>query len=418
MDKITLKKIILDQQNVIKEMKINKRNYLLENNVSYVLVGMRRVGKSTLLYSKVLEYISLGIDWNQIIYINFEDERLSGFKSEDFSDILLLKNEKTNQKTYFFFDEIQNVDNWDKFVRSLVDYNETVYITGSNAKMLSNEVAAKLGGRFIIKNIMPYDFKEYLNASNIFYDESTKTEALINLTIDDYLNYGGLPAILNFSNKREYLKSVYDKLLLNDVLLHNNIRNEKYIKVMVRKMAESVKDELSYTRLNNIMKSIGFLSSKDTIINYIEYLIQANLIFEVKNYYSSFSDKESTPKYYFTDNGILNLFLIDKMGILFENLIAITLKRYEEEYYYLKSTKTGIDIDFYIPSRNTLIQCAFSIEDESVMNREIKDFFKFNKLKNEKSRCIIVTLDNEMIIEKEDYKIEVKKLKNFLLNYL
>lgn len=415
MDKRVLKNIILDQHNIIKEMQINQRDYELEDNMCYVLVGMRRVGKSTLLYSKVMEYINKGIDWSQIIYINFEDERLSEFKSTDFQDIILVKNEFTTKKGYYFFDEIQNIDGWDRFARRMADANEIVYITGSNSKMLSNEVSAKLGGRYISKYIMPYNFKEYINANHIVIDESTKSLSLVSSKLNDYINYGGLPACINLKNKREYLTSVYDKLLLNDVMLHNNIRNERYMKILVKKIAEMVKDETSYTRLSNIFKSIGFSSSKDTIINYIGYLEEANLLFAVKNYYASFVQKESTPKYYFMDNGILNLFLNDKLGLLFENMIAVELKRSGKDFYYLKSLKNDVDIDFYLPDDNIAIQASISIKESASYIRETEGLVRFAKIDTNNTRLFIITLDDDQTLEINGYKIEVVSLRRALL---
>lgn len=312
-----------------------------------------------------------------------------------------MKNEFTTKKGYYFFDEIQNVDGWDRFARRMADANEVVYITGSNSKMLSNEVSAKLGGRYISKFIMPYNFKEYINANHIAIDESTKSLSLISSKLNDYINYGGLPACINLKNKREYLTSVYDKLLLNDVMLHNNIRNERYMKILVKKIAEMVKDETSYTRLNNIFKSIGFSSSKDTIINYIGYLEEANLLFAVKNYYASFVQKESIPKYYFMDNGILNLFLNDKLGLLFQNMIAVELKR---------SGK-----DFYLPDDNIAIQASISIKKSASYIRETEGLVRFAKIDTNNTRLFIITLDEDQTLEINGYKIEVVSLRRALL---
>lgn len=416
MDKAVLRNVILDQHEIIKDATICPRSYTLEDNVCYVLVGLRRAGKSTLLYSKVREYINKGISWDQIIYINFEDERLAEFKTSDFQDILLLKNEITNKKVYFFFDEIQNIDGWEKFARRIADSNEVTYITGSNSKMLSSDIAAKLGGRYVTKHIMPYSFKEFLKASSIEINNSTKSKGQVNAKFQEYLNFGGLPAILAFKNKREYLSTVYEKALLNDVLIHNSIRNERFMKILVKKIAESVKDEISFSKLNNIMKTIGFTSSKDTIINYISFLINADLVFVVKNYYASFVDKESTPKYYFTDNGILNLFLNEKLGKLFENLVAASLRRRGKGFYYLKSPKTNIDVDFYIPDDDVAIQVATSINEPNVYEREVNNLVKLSNIQKD-TRLIILTLDEEKEIEiANDRKIEVIPLGKALLD--
>ena len=127
MDKAVLRNVILDQHEIIKDATICPRSYTLEDNVCYVLVGLRRAGKSTLLYSKVREYINKGISWDQIIYINFEDERLAEFKASDFQDILLLKNEITNKKAYFFFDEIQNIERITDSTEERANYDKTIF---------------------------------------------------------------------------------------------------------------------------------------------------------------------------------------------------------------------------------------------------------------------------------------------------
>lgn len=399
-----IKRIIFDQHEIIKKSKIIDRNYTLQDNVNYILVGLRRAGKSTMLYKYVLELVKKGIDWSRIIYINFEDERLLEFNYSNFEDIILVKNELTSEDAYYFFDEIQNIKNWEKFARRMADAQEHVYITGSNSKMLSNEMNAALGGRYVTKFIMPFDFNEYLRYVNFNYDYSTKSQAKLMNYLNDYLTHGGLPASINLVDKNEYISSVYQKLFFNDILLHNEIRNENAMRIIVKKIAETLKDEVSYSKLYNILKSIGMSLSKDTIIDYISYIINSNMIFKVENYYASFVDKESTPKYYFMDNGILNLFIIDKETRLLENAVALYLKRKGYDFYYIKSSKTGIDIDFYVPDTNELIQVAYSIDNLETEKREANNFLKWN---DASSRNMIITFNEKRTIELKDKTIDV-----------
>ncbi len=408
-----IKNVIADQHEVIKKSVIYDRDYKLQDGVNYILVGIRRAGKSTLLYKKVLGLVNKGIDWNRIIYINFEDERLIGFSTSDFQDILLVKNELSNEKAYFFFDEIQNVDNWEQFARRLADSNEYVCITGSNSKMLSSEMNSKLGGRYITKYIMPYSLKEYLNVLKIEENNSTSSKGQIIKHTSDYLQFGGLPASINLIDKKEYISSVFQKLFFNDILVHNGIRNGNSMRILIKKLAESVKDELSYTKIHNILKSIGFSISKDTVIDYINYIIQSNLIFVVKNYYASLVDKESNPKYYFTDNGILNLFIIDKNTRLLENAVAIALIRSGENFYYLKSSKTNIDIDFYVPSINIAIQVAYSLDEIGVESREVSNLIKFSNT-NPECKLIVVTMLDSRVIESSGKVINVITFVDFI----
>lgn len=411
-----LKRIIFDQHQVIKESEIVERDVILEKDANYVLVGLRRAGKTTLLYKRVKDLINDGVDWNQIIYINFDDERLLNFNIEDFDDILLVAEELTDKKHYYFFDEIQNIDGWEKFAIRLANQGYKVDITGSNAKMLSKEVEAKLGGRYISREILPYSFVEYLRANSVDIEGySIKDVASINTLLNDYFVNGGFPESLIFKNKREYISSIYQKVLYNDIIVHNDVRNENGMKLMIKKIAESVKQDLSYTRIQNIITGIGYKISKDIIIDYCGYCKDAFLLFTIENYYASFLDKNSNPKYYFMDNGILNLFLDDKRTSLLENIVAIHLyRKHKESLYYLKGNK--VDIDLYLSNSNTAIQVAYSL-NESVDNREVNNLLEYAKSSEKKSKLLIVTFEEEQTIKADGRIIDVIPLKKFLLNF-
>ena len=411
-----IKKVIFDQHQVIKDSVIVERDIVLEKNANYVLVGLRRAGKTTLLYKRVQDLIAEGVEWNQIVYINFDDERLLGFNVNDFEDILLVAEELSNKKHYFYFDEIQNVDEWEKFAIRISNQGFKVDITGSNAKMLSKEVEAKLGGRYISREILPYSFKEYLRASTVNKDGySTKEMALINSLLNEYFVNGGFPEALVYKNKREYVSSIYQKVLYNDIIVHNDVRNENGMKLMIKKIAESVKQDLSYTKIQNIITGIGYKISKDIIIDYCGYCKDAFLLFTIENYYASFLDKSSNPKYYFMDNGILNLFLDDKRSSLLENIVALHLYRnHKETLYYLKGNK--VDVDFYLSDANTAIQVAYSLEKGDTYNREVNNLVEFAKSSDKKNNLLIVTYEEEKKIYIEDKTIEVVPLKKFLLN--
>ena len=415
MNKEILRKVIYDQHQVIRDTIIVDRDVELETNANYVLVGLRRVGKTTLLYKRVQDLIKTGVEWNQIIYINFDDERLIDFKLNDFDDILLVAEEMSSKKHYFYFDEIQNIDDWEKFAIRVANQGYKVDITGSNAKMLSNEVAAKLGGRYIMKEILPYSFKEYLRANNLNNDAySTKDIAKINNILEQYFIYGGFPASIDFKNKREYVSSVYQKVLYNDIITHNKVRSENGMKLLIKKISESVMQDISYTRLQNTITGIGYKISKDVIIDYCGYIKDSFLLFTLENYFASFVDKSSNPKYYFRDNGILNLFIDGKKTSLLENIVAINLYRNNYEMYYLKGNK--VDIDFYLPNNKTLIQVAYSLDNPDTYDREVSNLINYANDVKDELKLIIVTYDEKRIIEINNKKIYVIPLKDFLLN--
>ena len=413
-----LKSIIFDQHEIIKNFHINKREYNFDLNANYVLVGLRRAGKSTLLYKIVQDLIEQGIEWNQIIYINFEDERLTDFTIQDFNDILLVQSELSNKKGYFFFDEIQNIDGWEKFARRLADSKEHIFITGSNAKMLSSEIEKTLGGRFLSKYISPYNFREFLTAKQQDFSESsilsTKSSGKIIRNFTEYFYFGGFPETVNFMEKREYVSSIYQKILLGDIATRNNIRNLTGLKILIKKIAETTKDEISYSKLHNILKSIGIQISKDVIIDYVKYAHQAYLIFSVKNYFSKFVEKETTPKYFFYDNGLINLFLLNEEPRLLENLVAINLKhKYKDEVFYLKSS--SIDIDFFVPEIQTVFQVAYSIKNIS-SQREITSLIEVAKSFKEAKQFVIITFEEEDSINIDNIEIKIIPIWKWLLS--
>jgi len=414
-----LKRIILEQHEVIRRAKIIPRSVKLCPEINQVVTGIRRAGKSTILYDLVKKLVADGIDWNRIIYINFEDERLSEMTAVDLNDILSVQSEMSDQRGFFFLDEIQNIPGWEKYARRMADRNESVQITGSNASMLSREIATTLGGRYLEKNVWPYSFDEYLHAIGIPHSENdlieTVAHARVRAGCHSYLQEGGLPEALRYPSKRDYISSVYQKILLGDIVTRNNLRNSRSVSLLIKKIAETIMREVSYATLYGNLKTIGVKVSKDSIIDYVEYIVDAYLLFKIHNHFSAFVERETTPKYYFTDNGLLNLFLTDKKSALLENAVAIMLKQlYGDEVCYIKSSVSGLDIDFYIPSEQTAIQVCYKLNDHSA-DREISNLLKASALMSECKRLIIVTLEGSPSRHPEHPEIELLPIDIFML---
>lgn len=414
-----LKEVIFDQVDFIKNSKIIKRDYTFEKNANYILVGLRRAGKSTLLYGIAKELVAEGCDWSQIIYINFEDDRLLGFSVSDFNDIVAVAHELNDSKeVYYFFDEIQLIDGWEHFARRMADQKKRVYITGSNAKMLSSEMASTLGGRYIPKMIMPFSLGELLDYKNIPHDEramlTTSESAKIRRACQEYIACGGLPEVQLFTNKREYIKTVYEKVLLGDIIEREDVKNKLALRLMIKKIAETVMSEISFNTLAGNVKASGTKTSTDSMIEYSSYAQNAYLVFRTSNYVSKFAEKEGTPRFYFYDNGLLSLFLVNKKSALLENAVAVYLKRkFEEEFYYFRSKQTGIDIDFYLPEQKTAIQVAYELGDAE--ERETRSLFQLAEKSEERQRLIIVTSEEERTITKDNLTIEGVPIHKFLL---
>ena len=422
MNRELLKRIIFDQHEVIRNADIIPRRYTFDPHANYVVTGVRRAGKSTLLYGKVRELVRSGVAWERIIYINFEDERLADFTSSDFQDIPLVQSELSEGRGYYFFDEIQVIPHWEKFARRLADAGECVYITGSNAVMLSGQISSTLGGRYLPLHITPYRFNEYLDAIGQPHGESalytTREIGRISRCFDRFYQQGGFPESLRFVSSRDYVENVYQKVLLGDIAARYNVRNVDALRVLMKKVAETVRNEVSFSTLHNTLKSIGYRISKDTVISYLGYAQEAYLLFSITNATAKFVEREGSPKYYFSDNGLLNLFLFDREAALLENEIAVALYGcFGEGLHYIKSPRTGIDVDFYVPDAGLAVQVAYSIAD-GAREREVANLVRLARAEDREKRLIIVTKEEEESIEAGGVRIEVLPAWKFLLKEL
>lgn len=420
MDRSILKSVIADNQLEVPKYKVIPRKFHFEEFGNYVFVGIRRAGKSFLLYQRMQQLLSQGVDWDEMLYINFEDERLVGMCADDLNLLLEIHLEMYGKKPTLFLDEIQNIIGWEKFARRMADTKHRVYITGSNAKMLSADVQTTLGGRYITVDVYPYDFKEYLTANNVNLTPTsliaTETKAEILRKFNDYFYFGGFPEGATLNAKRDYLTSVYQKIYLGDIATRHSIDNTFALRILFKKVAESVKQPISFNRIANIVSSTGAKVGTTTVINYMEYAKDAWLISSIHNIASKLADKESTPKYYFNDNGILNLFLLDGQTSLLENLVAITLlRRYGREdavFFYNKN----IEVDFYLPDSATAIQVCYSLDNsDGTYEREIGALIKLSKI-IDCSRLLIITYSEERTIEVENITIEVLPIWKWLLD--
>ncbi len=420
--KNVIKQCIIDKREEIASLDIVERPFAFEECANYVFVGLRRVGKTYMLYQRLNQLLRKGIDRKDILFLNFEDERLSEMQSDDLNSILEVHYEMSGSdiKPVLFFDEIQNVNHWDKFVRRLADSKYTIYVTGSNAKMLSIDVATTLGGRFLIYDVFPYSFEEQLKARNVDIDEdwkfSTIQQSKMNAYFSEYFKYGGLPEIINYKDKRSMLQSLYQKIYLGDICARNNIRNSKVMGLLIKKLAESVKQPTSYNRLQNIIKSTGQSVTVNTVIDYLSFAVDSWLILPIENGYAKIGERESVKKYYFIDNGILNLFLVDSETSLLENFVAVNLcKKYgRENVVYLKGDK---EIDFYIDETNTAIQVSYSIKDDSTRNREVDALYRYAQT-NRDVKLMIVTWEEKEHLVVDGISIEVVPVLDWILDFV
>lgn len=416
MDQELIKQIIGENQEFVQNVKLLQRPFKFEDNGNYVFLGIRRAGKSYLMFQRIHELMKRGVDIEEILYLNFEDERFIGLKSEDLDEIKRVYEETFSSRPIFFLDEIQIVPGWEKFVRRLADKSYRVFVTGSNAKMLSSEIATTLGGRFLIQNVYPFSFREFLKFEgfelkpNWLYTPGTRNGVV--RSFDTYFYNGGFPELLSFEDKRSWLSGLYQKIFFGDLVARYSLRNSDSMRLLVKKLAESVMQPSSYNRLKNIVSSAGESVGVRTIIDYVGYLQETWLIFSLENYAARFAERESNRKYYFIDNGILNLFIFRPETLLLENLVAITLHRQfgEKVYFY----NQHIEVDFYIPEESWLIQVSYNISDVQTFEREVNGIVKAAKFLNAE-RLQIVTRNDERVVEKDGLSIEVLPVWKWLI---
>ena len=418
-EKETIKEILLENRKEIESQQVVHRNIEKEDFANYVLIGVRRAGKSFMLYQQIQDNLKKGITWDSMLYINFEDERLIGMTAQELNLILEVHGMMSAQRPILFLDEIQNIEGWDKFARRLADNKYRVYITGSNAKMLSSDVATTLGGRYITKHILPYSFSEYLSANNIPYDDmniaTTSGRADVQRYFAEYFRFGGFPEGAQLASKRDYLNSVYQKIYIGDIVTRNKIDNLFSLRILFRKMAESVKQPTSFTRLSNIIASTGAKLGKATIINYIEYSKDAFLIYPIKNIADNLTNRETNPKYYFVDNGIISILALDIDTSLLENMVAMELiRRYgidERVFFYNRN----IEVDFYIPDAALAIQVSYNPhKTDETWQRESTALIKFTKVLD-CQRLLILSYDTEETVEVNGKTIEVMPVWKWLI---
>lgn len=423
MDKQIVKTIIIEKQVAIPGYKLTHRDFQFGKKSNYILVGLRRAGKSYLLYQDIQDRIKEGDTSAQdILFINFEDERLSSLRAEELGILLDSYTELyPGKQPLVYLDEIQNVDGWEKFARRLADSQYRVMITGSNAKMLSKEMYSILGGRYIPKEIFPFSFAEYLAYHHVGLDRNweynQQTKSRVAKLFDSYFYEGGIAESFEQPDKREYLNALYQKILIGDIVERNSIRNSRVFRFLAKKLADSIMQPSSLTRLQHLVKSTGDTISLPALKDYLEYMQDAYLFFTIPNLVSPLTEQATLQKRYVADNGILNLFLFQGETKLLENMVAIELNRRFRNtpedtllYYFNKN----IEIDFCVPSARLAIQVAYTLNDDATYEREVGGLVKFLKAYPE-YRGYIITRDYQTRIEQNGHTIEVLPIWQWLL---
>lgn len=406
--KETFRTLIHEGQEEIRDVELYDRPFEFEENGRYVLVGVRQAGKSYMLYKRARQMLDAGYQLEDMVYINFDDERLMGMTADELDLILQAYQSVYNRPPVLFFDEIQNVDGWEHFARRLANKKYHVYITGSNAKMLSRDIQTILGGRFLDALIYPYSFAEYLEAKGFTLEKEWQygsQRAMVQQAFADYMKWGGFPELLLFRNKRNWLNGLYEKILLGDIIKRNKVKNDMALRLTMRRLAENVMQPISYNRIANLIRSTGTNIAVSSVSDYVRYAQEACILFSLENYASKFVEKETVKKHYFVDNGLQSIFLINGDTALLENLCAIHLrKRYGEELCFYNK---NVEVDFLIAEEGYAVQASYSIYGEGMQDtleretKALKQLDAFIPLK----RMVIVTYDEEGNVPLENGKL-------------
>ncbi len=376
--------------------KLLKLTHLVERDVSFpkadhkilIAIGMRRTGKTYLLYQTIQKLLAKKIPLSRILYINFEDDRLLPLTREKCAGMIeafyALHPENHDHRCYLFLDEIQNVPDWPIIIRRFFDTkNVQIYLTGSSAKLLSKEIATSLRGRSLAIEVFPYSFSEYLRAKEIKFSENLFGDKEKDQQLDilkKYIMTGGFPEVIHEDTdlRIKTLQDYIDVVIYRDIVERYSVKHLAILKYMIVFMLSNPGRTLTVHKFYNDLKSQGHQLSKSVLYEYAEYIEDAYLAFLVNIHDRSIRRVQTNPKkIYAIDPGMLNAVKMNTendFGWLFENMIFLDLKRqgYLIEYYL---TKERLEIDFLAQTgrgEKKLIQVCWNADDLKTKNREEK----------------------------------------------
>ena len=355
----TIKEIIMSQRVTLGKLDLGtprdeKEEVRIEESFALLITGVRRCGKSTLL-NQILK------KEKQWYYLNLEDPRLEGFDLSDFNKMEKIMEELYGENGTYFFDEIQNIKKWEKFVRYLIDNKERVVITGSNASLLSRELGTKLTGRHLQIELFPFSFKEFL----AFKEEKASIQSF-----SEYLTTGGFPEYVKKENPA-ILNELLSDIVLKDIAIRFGIKNTSILNKIAVYLISNVGKEFSY---NSIKKTFD-IKSVQSVIDYVSFFENAYLVFTIPKFSYSYKQQQVNPKkVYSIDNGFsyINSASFSKdNGKMLENVVFLGLRRKFKDIFYFQEKN---ECDFLVKERDKIIgafQVCFNLNEDN-KDREIK----------------------------------------------
>ena len=372
--------VIAEQKEYIKELHIEKlvsrkeeNLFEFDSSLAQFVIGVRRSGKSTICHKVLLEK---NIEY---AYVNFDDDRMSDVKTEDLNTVLsCIYQVYGSDIQYLFIDEIQNVDGWYLFVNRLLRTNIKVFVTGSNAKLLSGELATHLTGRYNEIRLYPFSFSEYCDFHKIDTQSiTTKADAERKRAFVEYVNDGGFPEIQNLRNKRVYVQSLIEAIVTKDIQKRFKVRNVDTLRKITHHLINNICQEINYDEISKLLNI-----TDNTVRKYVDYLRQAFLIQLLTKYSYKSKERIRNAKSYIIDPGLQNnrdnAFASENIGWRLENIVYIELLRRCSnnflDIYYYKANSRSKEVDFVVCNQNKtveLIQVAYDIDNVKTYNREV-----------------------------------------------
>jgi len=422
MNKTKAKEIILEQkreaENVLKDKAIIKREVeakidrSLKDNLVKVIIGVRRSGKSILAH-RLLQNKTYG-------YLNFDDERLLGIKTNDLNSLLEILNEITPQANYLLLDEIQNITGWELFANRLKRNGYNLVITGSNSKLLSSELATHLTGRHFEIELYPLSFKEFLLYQGKTFSQDdfylTNKRAEIKKYLNEYLLLGGFPELFKVQMKEQYLRDLHNKIINRDIVERHNIRYVKTLKEISLFLLSNFGSKITYHKIKNVFD----LKSVHTVKKYINYLESAYLISELAPFSFKIKEQIKKPrKVYGIDLGLIRAVSANfspNTGRALENLVFLEFKKRKQDIYFYANQKDK-EVDFVVKKglkAKELIQVCFDLSDQVTSKRELKGLLSAS-LELKCNNLTIITWDEEREEKIKGKKIKIMPLWKWLL---
>ena len=391
---------------------LNRLKEIVVSPQIMVITGLRRVGKSTLLAQIAKKYFK-----DDYYFVNFEDERLLNFQVKDFDLLHQTLVSLFGEKQTFLFDEIQNVPEWERFVRRLHDQGYKFIVTGSNASLLSQELGTRLTGRSVRIELFPFSFREYLSFKKITIPNlkvlTTRQKGQLLKLTKDYVASGGIPDALKYPELKIH-QTLYDDVLYRDIATRYKLDNVKSLKELAFYLISNISTLISFNKLKELLK----LGSVNTVKSYLDYLENSWLFFIINKYAYSIKEQQIAPKkIYCIDTGLTNSVgfnLSKNSGKLMENIVYLHLRKKDQTIYYYK-TDQGYEVDFFLPKTNQFIQVSQYFDSSETQERELRAIRAAALEQKKVTTHLVITESDKQVLNINNIPIQVVPLYEWLL---